>query len=80
MPAFAKKRPAHSPADLTSEILRIRAEIGAFIESKVAEVKASRDGQFLFVGQIRQQLTRGDDCPCRVVVRLLEEEQANDVR
>ena len=71
--AFAKRKPEPAP-DLAGEILRLRGELESFIDSKVAQVKASRDGKDLPVDVIRKQLTRGHSCHCVVAMNLLAEE------
>ena len=60
--------------DLAGEILRLRGQIESFIDAKVAELKAGRDGQSMPVKQLRLMLTRGDNCPCRVAMNILAEE------
>jgi hypothetical protein len=80
MVMFAKRKPEPTPErkpepapDLGGEILRLRGQIENFIDGKVAELKASRDGQSLPVGDLRHMLTQGDSCLCRAATRLLNE-------
>jgi hypothetical protein len=70
MLAAKKKQPQ---ADLGGEILRLRGQIEAFIGTKVAEAKASRDGASMPVEQLRHMLTRGDSCLCRAAMIILAE-------
>jgi len=60
--------------DLAGEILKLRGQVEAFLDGKVAELKAGRDGQSMPVEQLRHMLTRGDNCPCRVAMNILAEE------
>jgi hypothetical protein len=71
MPAFAKKQPPKP--DLGADIERLRSELTAFLEERLASIKLGRDGAGLPVEVLRQQLMRGDNCLCRVVGRLLNE-------
>jgi len=66
----AKRKP--SPPDLGGEILRLRGEIEAFIDGKVEEAKAARDGQSMPREQLRHMLTHGDQCRCHAALRILE--------
>jgi hypothetical protein len=61
--------------DLGAEIENLRADLLAFFEQKVAEMKASRDGASLPINVLRQELGRNDTCLCRIVERLLGESQ-----
>jgi hypothetical protein len=67
---LAKRKPEPTP-DLAGTILRVQAEVKSFIDGKIAQVKASRDGKDLPVEAIRQSLTRGDGCLCRVAMNIL---------
>jgi hypothetical protein len=67
----AKKQPQ---VDLGGEILRLRGQIESFIDAKVAQLKAGRDGQSMPVEQLRLMLTHGDNCLCRCAMNLLAEE------
>jgi hypothetical protein len=69
--ALLKKKEAKP--ELAAEIGRLQADLIAFIEDRVMALKQSRDGASLPVEVIRQQLVRGDTCPCRIVQRLLDE-------
>ena len=65
---------APSP-DLAGEILKLRGQIEAFIDSKVMELKAGRDGAPLPVDFLRHQLTGGEtSCHCRAAMRILAAE------
>jgi hypothetical protein len=70
---LAKRKPNAVP-DLAGEILRLKGEVDAFIDGKVAELKASADGQSLPTEMLRQSLTRGDSCSCRVAMKILAED------
>jgi hypothetical protein len=75
---FAKRKPEPVPdrkpePDLGGEILRLRGQIESFIDAKVAELKAGRDGQSQPVEVLRHMLTQGDTCLCRAATRLLNE-------
>jgi hypothetical protein len=61
--------------DLGGEILRLRGEIEAFIDAKVAEAKRSESGRDLPLGSLRHMLTRGDSCLCRAAINILEQGQ-----
>jgi hypothetical protein len=56
---------------LADRIKAARAEAEAFIDQKVAELKAG-DGALLPIGVLRQQVTRHSRCACAVVLKLLE--------
>jgi hypothetical protein len=49
----------------------LKGEVDAFIDGKVAELKASADGQGLPLEVLRHSLTRGDSCSCRIAMKLL---------
>jgi len=66
----AKKQ---QPYDLASEIHRVRYEIDAFIDRKVAELKSGRDGASQPAATLKHMLTRGDSCLCRAGLLLLEQ-------
>jgi hypothetical protein len=74
--AWAKRKlegdnvPPPTP-DLAGEILRLRGQIETFIDQKLMELKGSRDGASQPIDFLRQQLTRGDSCACRVAMNLL---------
>jgi hypothetical protein len=68
-----KKQPEPT---LLDRLHALRSELDAFIEQKTMEQKNSRDGASLFVGDIRHMITRGDQCLCRVVARLLGDPDA----
>ena len=59
--------------DLGGEILRLRGEIDAFIDGKVAALKAGRDGAGIPIEALKHDLLKGDPCLCRAVMRLLDE-------
>lgn len=70
--AFAKRKEQPAPPpDLAGQILKLRGQVEAFLDAKVAELKASRDGASIPVDQLRHMLTRGDTCNCRVAMNLL---------
>ena len=68
---FARKK-ERVPQDLADDIRRVHAEIEAYINDRVAELKAGslRD---LPIGIPRQELVRFE-CPCRCALRLIENE------
>jgi hypothetical protein len=68
-----KKQPEPS---LLERLHAFRAELDAFIEQKTMELKNSRDGASLYVGDIRHMLVKGDSCLCRSVARLLGDPNA----
>lgn len=75
--AFLKRKsePAPAPApDLAGEILRLRAQVEAFIDAKVAELKRSESGRSLPVDVLRQTLTHGSGCLCTVAMHILAEQ------
>ena len=72
MTALAKKP---RTVDLGGEILRLRGEIEAFIDGKVAALRAGPDGASLPPQMLRNMLMRNDECLCRAATRLLEESQ-----
>ncbi len=73
MIAVPKKKPEPT---LAERIEAMQVELESFIDAKAAELKASRDGAALFIGDIKHMLTRGDTCRCRTVARLLGEPNA----
>jgi hypothetical protein len=68
--ALAKRKPEPVP-DLAGTIMRLRGEVESFIDGKIAQIKQSRDGRDLPLEVIRQSLTRGDSCLCRVAMNIL---------
>jgi hypothetical protein len=60
--------------DLAGEILRLRGQVEAFLDAKIMELKASRDGASQPADFLRHQLTRGDSCACRVAMTVLADE------
>jgi hypothetical protein len=58
---------------LGQRIDAIRDEMEAFLDAKVAALKASSDGALQPVADLRHMITRGDSCLCRIVERLIEE-------
>jgi len=60
--------------DLAGAILKLRGQLDAFIQSKVMELKASRDGASQPIDFLRRQLTGGDNCLCRVTMSILADE------
>jgi hypothetical protein len=62
--AVAKRKPVveavPSTPDLGGMILKMRGQIEAYIDAKIAQIKNSRDGRDLPVEVIRQSLTRND--------------------
>jgi hypothetical protein len=74
---LAKKKPNDDiHPDLAGAILKLRGQIEAFIEGKVAELKASPDGQGLPVQALLHSLTRGDSCRCRAAMNILADEES----
>ena len=79
---FAKRKPkvlegAGVPRvpDLAGEILRLRGQVEAFLDAKVAELKSSRDGASVPIDFLRHQLTGGEtSCHCRAAMRVLADE------
>ena len=69
---LAKRKDEPAP-DLAGSILRLRGQIESFIGAKVAELKRSADGANQPVESLRQMLTRGDSCMCRVAMNILAE-------
>jgi hypothetical protein len=72
MAAAAKQKQQPKP-DLKADIERLRADLLAYLESRVAVMKQGRDGANLPIEALRHHLLRGDDCWCRAVTRLLDE-------
>jgi hypothetical protein len=66
----AKRKPDPAP-DLAGVIMQLRGEVESFLDGKIAQIKASRDGKDLPVEVIRQSLTRSDSCLCRVAMNIL---------
>ena len=60
--------------DLAGAILKLRGQVEAFIESKVLELKASADGRSQSIDVLRQMLTKGDGCACRVAMNILADQ------
>jgi hypothetical protein len=61
--------------DLAGEILKLRGQIEAFIDSKVMELKSGRDGASIPIDFLRHQLTGGEtSCHCRAALRVLADE------
>jgi hypothetical protein len=74
-PAAKAKKPEtreRTPEDLADAIVAIRAEIDAYLEAKIDEVKASQDGAGLPRQVIRQMLDR-NACRCETALRLIGE-------
>lgn len=71
----AQAKPEETPVSLAERIEQIRAETEAFIESKVAELKASPEGRLLPIDWLRADLRRrtGGDCNCKCVSAILEQ-------
>ena len=67
---FARKK-ERTPQDLAADIRQVRAEIDAFIEDRVAELKASSAGKSLPIGWLRHELTKFE-CPCEAALRLID--------
>jgi hypothetical protein len=68
-----KRKPAPAP-DLTGQILKLRGEILSFIDGRVAQIKASRDGGALPAETIRMMLTHGSGCWCQVALNVMADE------
>jgi hypothetical protein len=75
-PAAPKQEVPAVVASLAARLEQARAEAGAFIESKVAELKALPEGQQLPIDWLRQNLRalNGGYCNCRVALSLLEKD------
>jgi hypothetical protein len=71
-PKMAEEAPPIAALSLADRIKAARDEAEAFIDLKVAELKASPEGATLPVGVLRQQVTRHSKCACAVVLRHLE--------
>jgi len=66
---FPLRKKERTPRDLADEIERMHAQISAFLDDRLAELKAShRD---LPTEWLRQNLLRGL-CPCYAAKRLIE--------
>jgi hypothetical protein len=59
-------------SELTARIERIQQEIIEYVDKRVAELKAGRDGADLPIESLRRMLIRGE-CPCAAALRLLNE-------
>jgi hypothetical protein len=71
--SWAKEKKKESKAALLRGRIDVAcAEAAEFIDAQVAAIKAECENQPL--GAIRNMLTRGDDCLCRVTRRLLDGE------
>lgn len=57
---------------LAERIEQARQEAEAFIDAKVAELKASADGRTQPIGALKLMITRGDTCACRIALRLIQ--------
>jgi hypothetical protein len=70
--AATAKKP--QPVDLGGEILRLRGQVEAFIDGKVAELKNTRDGAGIPSEMLKHQLTGGLNqlCECRAALKILE--------
>jgi hypothetical protein len=68
---LATKRKPAPTTDLVGEILKLRGQIEAFIDAKVAEIKASRDGGSLPADVIRLHLTHNSGCWCQIALNVL---------
>jgi hypothetical protein len=68
MAVAAKKQ---QPPDLGAEIERLRGDLLAFLDDKVAALKATRDGAGLPSETLRQQLTGNSNCLCQIVAHLI---------
>ena len=58
---------------LCEQIRRIRNDAETTIMNRAVELKNGQDGRTLPLESLRQMLAKGDDCPCRIALRLLEE-------
>jgi hypothetical protein len=70
MLAKTKKQPEPSLAERINDF---QIELEAFIDAKAQALKNSRDGQALFLGDLKHMLTKGQSCRCQAVARILEE-------
>jgi hypothetical protein len=55
---------------LAFRVEQMQAEIEAYIDAKLAELKASNDGKSLPIESLRQMMTARDRCSCATVLRL----------
>jgi len=68
---FAAKKKQRTPQDLAADIEAVQAQISAYLDDRLAELKSSRDGAGLSVEWLKQDLLRGL-CPCFAAKRLIE--------
>jgi hypothetical protein len=61
--------------DLGAEIERLRGDLLAFLDDKVAALKATRDGAGLPVEMLKRQIVGESNCLCQIVQRLIDEER-----
>jgi hypothetical protein len=61
---------------LLDKLHAFRAELDEFVNAKAAEMKASRDGASLYIGDLKHMLCKGDPCLCRAVARILGDPDA----
>jgi hypothetical protein len=69
---LAARKKERTPQDLADDIRRVRAEIEAYIDDRVAELKAG-SLKDLPTEVLRQDLVRFE-CPCRAALRLIDNE------
>ena len=69
------KEEVSAETSLAERLKQASAEAEAFIESKVAELKASPEGQLLPIDWLRNDLRNrtGGSCNCRCVLKILEQ-------
>jgi hypothetical protein len=60
---------------LAERIRQTCAEADAYIDQRAAAIKATPDGQNQPLPVLRQMLTRGSGCACRVALHLMEQKQ-----
>jgi hypothetical protein len=65
---------ARRAAEISAAIARLQADLIAFVEQRVQDIKKSLDGAGLPIEVCRGMVTRGDHCWCRIVDRLINEE------
>ncbi|MFY9837671.1 MAG: hypothetical protein WAK55_14635 [Xanthobacteraceae bacterium] len=75
MHAKRKREPERTSADLLSDLNRLHAEVEAFLDKKLAELKATRDGAGLPIQMLRRMLIGADPlCPCQLAQKLANDE------
>jgi hypothetical protein len=67
-------RKKEQPVDMAGELLRFKGLIDAFIDGRIEQIKASRDGCDLPREIIKQMVMGAGTCPCSCVAALLRKE------